>query len=343
MKFHPEEYKSAEEYWEDRPYPRITDEQYRKISEKAGGLVKFPLDHPYVHHLINIAVLVFIFLADWWVLIRLGGHFASPVASGLVIGLLHSYLMYSLIVYTMHEGTAHKLIFRKKNPALRFLGSVANNLGRIASAEVDHYAKKHLEHHAHFQTPQDGEFLGFIYPRRLYKTFIPYASLLNFADFRVHAGMGYSPSRLLSLAIFLLYHGTYAYFMSYRYSWLVIVISMVLITPNVTFWLDRLRQYTEHNTQPLDRINGGRDLGRGFWGMLIGGGPWGQPCHWTHHLYPGVPWYGQLRLHGFVRKLLNREQRDFFMLRPVTGYPLTLYRIIKDTGKYQKPFSEDAS
>jgi fatty acid desaturase len=31
--------------------------------------------------------------------------------------------------------------------------------------------------------------------------------------------------------------------------------------------------------------------------MLIGGGPWGSPSHWEHHLVASLPWYQQIRLH----------------------------------------------
>jgi fatty acid desaturase len=116
-----------------------------------------------------------------------------------------------------------------------------------------------------------------------------------------------------------------------RYSLLTVLVALVLVFPNFGFWLDRLRQYTEHNVMPLNAVDGARDLGNGFWGMLIGGGPWGQPCHWTHHLMPGIPWYNQLRLHGFVKNILTDEQKDVFLLKPVTGFPMKLLAVIRTT------------
>jgi len=87
---------------------------------------------------------------------------------------------------------------------------------------------------------------------------------------------------------------------------------------------------------PLTERDGIRDLGLGFWGLLIGGGPWGQPCHWTHHLMVGVPWYNQLPLHFFIKRLVTPQQRDVFFLKPLIGFPALLLRLIKITGKYQK-------
>ena len=50
-----------------------------------------------------------------------------------------------------------------------------------------------------------------------------------------------------------------------------------LLFTQLGFYLDRLRQFTEHNLMPLDNLNGSRSFGFGFWGMLVGGGPWGTP------------------------------------------------------------------
>ncbi len=69
---------------------------------------------------------------------------------------------------------------------------------------------------------------------------------------------------------------------------------MFVFLPHVGFYLDRVRQFTEHNLMPLDNPNGSRSFGIGFWGLLVGGGPWGSPCHWEHHLVPSLPWYQQL-------------------------------------------------
>ncbi|MFQ5952928.1 MAG: fatty acid desaturase [Candidatus Omnitrophota bacterium] len=339
MKFHPEEYENALEYWKNRDFPHVSKEQHRVISEKGKGMINFYLRHPALHHLINLAAFAVIFGLDWWVLMRLGAYIVSPVLGGLAVGFLHSYLIYTLIVFTMHEGAAHNLVILGKRPVSKFFRIIANNLGRIASVESDYYAKNHMQHHVHFSSPKDGEFLNFVFPKRLYKSFIPFASMLNINDFKVHADLKYTPSRFLSMAIFLLYHGIFVFFMARHYSWTMIVIALVIVGPNVTFWLDRLRQYTEHNVMPLNVIDGARDLGLGFWGMLIGGGPWGQPCHWTHHLVPGVPWYNQLRLNRFVKKTMNPEQRKVFFLKPLIGFPLLFFDLIKTTGKYEKKFS----
>jgi fatty acid desaturase len=78
---------------------------------------------------------------------------------------------------------------------------------------------------------------------------------------------------------------------------------------------------------PLDRQNGTRELGLGFWGLLLGGGPWGQPCHACHHLEPALAWYQQLALHLTLRRILAPAQRRQLFLQPVIGFPKLLWQV----------------
>jgi fatty acid desaturase len=105
---------------------------------------------------------------------------------------------------------------------------------------------------------------------------------------------------------------------------------------HLTFYLDRVRQFTEHNLMPLENRNGARSFGMGLWGNLIGGGPWGQPCHWVHHLAPGIPWYQQIVLHFYIKSLLTERQREQFMLAPFVGFPRLLWRVIRDANTFAR-------
>lgn len=105
-------------------------------------MINFHLRHPAIHHLIGFTAFTFIFALDWWVLLKLGSYFDSPVLAGIIVGFLHSYIMYTLTVFTIHEGTAHKLIVFRNSPISKIFAFIATNLGRIALAESDHYAKK---------------------------------------------------------------------------------------------------------------------------------------------------------------------------------------------------------
>jgi fatty acid desaturase len=104
--------------------------------------------------------------------------------------------------------------------------------------------------------------------------------------------------------------------------------------PHVGFLCDRVRQFTEHNLMPLDNKNGSRSFGWGFWGMLVGGGPWGSPCHWEHHLVPSLPWYEQLVLHRHLARLLTPKQRQQFLLEPVVGFPKLWWKLVRETRQF---------
>lgn len=333
MIFHPEEYQAAVDYWKGRDFSYLSPEQHASILKTGKEMLQFHLRHRFLHHTISLVVCVLLFGLDGWVLLRLASLIQSEVVAGIVVGVLHGLLMYSLGVYSLHEGAAHNMIVFRKGPLSNFFAVIANNLSRLTLAESDYYAKNHLSHHRNFATPQDDEFLHFVFAKRLARVFIPYASVFNFSDFKAHAGMAYTPSRIFSLGLTFFYHGAFVFLMHRDYSWMTIVIAVVLVYPNLAFWLDRLRQYMEHNTMPLNVVNGARDLGVDFWGLLVGGGPWGQPCHWTHHLLPGLPWYNQIRLHLFIRKVLTPDQRKQFFLAPIVGFPQMLARVVKITSR----------
>ena len=91
--------------------------------------------------------------------------------------------------------------------------------------------------------------------------------------------------------------------------------------PHIGFYVDRMRQFTEHNLMPLENNSGARSLGVGFWGLLVGGGPWGQPCHLAHHMVASIPWYQQIMLHRYIVGLLTETQRKQFLLSLSSDFP----------------------
>jgi fatty acid desaturase len=70
--------------------------------------------------------------------------------------------------------------------------------------------------------------------------------------------------------------------------------------------------------------------------LLIGGGPWGSPCHWEHHLVASLPWYQQLILHQALKRTLTPAQRAQYLLKPVVGYPMLLWRIWRETYRFER-------
>jgi hypothetical protein len=347
---HPEELHLAQTYTGAASFEGLSAAQLQQIRDRARTLHQWFRAHPLLHSGISLAVLVFLFTADYAILLRLPAWLGAGPAAGtgatllaaLVVGSLHSYLTYSLAFFTMHDGYAHKVLFPMGTRLGRAAHTIGSNLCRFASAEPEYFSKYHLPHHLKFGTPEDGEFLNFVMPRRFWLSLLPLAAITNFNDFLIHRPPTYTRSRLLSVAMTFTYNGIYAALMYRAFGALFAIVVMALL-PHVGFWADRLRQFTEHNLMPLENENGSRSLGLGFWGLLLGGGPWGSPCHLEHHLAVGLPWYGQLLLHVHLRTLLTPRQREQFLLRPVVGWPVLFWTIIRTNHAFRRQAAAGAA
>jgi hypothetical protein len=338
-----EELALAREYAQRAHAEGLTREQMKLIMDRGRELFHWYKAHPAIHYAINIGVLVLLLGGDYVILLELPrlilaegaeNTFWRVLAASLVCGGLHSYLLYSLGVFSMHEGAAHGIVFPGSHPVSRAMNWFAGNVCRIAATEPHYYSEHHMSHHAKFGTEGDGEFLNFILPRRYWLTLLPFAALLNYTDFIAHRPLTYTRGRIMSAIVALSYHVPYALAMADRFGGLFAILSFMLFLPHVGFFLDRLRQFSEHNLMPLDNKDGSRSFGVGFWGMLIGGGPWGSPCHWEHHLVASLPWYQQIRLHFYLKGLLTPAQRKQFLLQPVIGYPKLLLRLWTEPDRF---------
>jgi len=338
-----EELALARDYASRRTVEALTREQTKLVMDRGRELFHWYKDHMAVHYAINIGVVTLLLGGDYLILLHLprlllgegATHsWAQVLVASLVCGGLHSYQLYSVVIFSMHEGAAHGIVFPGTHPASRALNWFANNLCRIGAAEPRYFAEHHMSHHAKFGTENDGEFLNFVRPRRLWLRLLPFAAFVNYTDFIAHRPPGYTRGRIMSAVVGLSYHGAYGLVMADRFGAVLPLLSFVLFLPHVGFFLDRLRQFSEHNLMPLDNREGARSFGVGFWGLLIGGGPWGRPCHWVHHLVASVPWYQQIRLHFYIKGLLTETQKRQFLLQPVVGYPKLLLRLWTEPNRF---------
>lgn len=338
MHVHQEELAHARAYEASLAFESLTDDQLRSIRARGRDLFNWFKAHPFLHNAINVVALVTLLAADAAALLLLPRLWLTPgepasvaavLVAAAVAGSVHSYLQYSLGVFSMHEGAAHDIVFVGKGSLARTARAIANNLARISGGDPLAYATTHMAHHAKFGTEDDAEFLNSVFLRRYVLTFLPLAAFINISDFIVHRSMTYTRSRIVSAALSTLYQGAYAWVTYQWFGGVFVIVAFLVFTPHVGFYLDRLRQFTEHNLMPLDNANGSRSFGLGFWGMLVGGGPWGSPCHWEHHLVPSLPWYQQLMLHRHVVRILTPAQREQFLITPVVGFPLLWWRIVR--------------
>jgi len=338
-----EELALAREYAQRTNAESLTRDQIKLVMDRGRELFHWYKEHQAIHYAVNLSLVALLLGADYLILLQLPAAlltgepeqpFSRVLAASLLCGGLHSYLMYSMSVFSMHEGAAHGIIFPGTHPVSRALNWFASNMCRIAASEPQYYSEHHMSHHAKFGTEHDGEFLNFVLPKRYWLTLLPFAALLNYTDFVAHRPATYTKGRIISGLVALAYHLTYAAFMAQRYGALFTLLSFLLFLPHVGFFLDRLRQFSEHNLMPLDNKDGSRSFGVGFWGLLVGGGPWGSPCHWEHHLVASLPWYQQIRLHFYLKRLLTPAQKKQFLLEPVIGYPKLLLRLWTEPDRF---------
>ncbi|MFN7929023.1 MAG: hypothetical protein U0Y68_13965 [Blastocatellia bacterium] len=338
MKLHQAELQHAQQHSQTASFEGLTPLQMQTIRERGRTLYRWYTAHRRSHTVINLTVMAFLLLADFAVLLwlprfLLSSGWEAVLLSSLICGSLHGWLLYSLSAFSLHEGAAHQMIFppRTSGRVNRWLNSVANNLCRIAGAEPVNYMRNHQSHHAKFGTELDGEFLNHVLPRRFWRSLLPWGVFFNHSDFIVHRPLAYTRSYGFSLLVHLSYAALYGALMWRWFGLPFTVLALLVVMPHFAFYLDRLRQFTEHNLMPLENKDGARSFGLGFWGMLIGGGPWGQPCHWMHHLAPQLPWYQQLVLHRYVQRLLTPTQRRQFLLEPVLGFPQLVWRLWRES------------
>ena len=344
MKVHLEELGMARAYSQGRGFEDLSSEQVRLILNRGRELYKWFKAHPRTHATINGMVIAWVLGMDWvvllplprWILPSSGRPGAGLlVAAAVLTGCLHSWLLYSLAIFTLHEGAAHKLIFPGNGRWSRVAQFLAVNLCRLSAAEPNYYAACHMAHHAKFGTEQDSEFLNFVQPRRFWRMLLPLGSFLNYSDFVIHRPLGYTRGRVISGLVAAIYNGIYAWLLYRRFGGLFTVVVLLLV-PHVGFYLDRMRQFTEHNLMPLENKSGARSFGTTFSGLLVGGGPWGQPCHMAHHLVASIPWYQQIALHHYMVGLLTEKQRRQFLLPPGLGFPQLLWRVVRDANAFSR-------
>jgi hypothetical protein len=344
MKIHLDELEMAREYTSGHAFEDLSRDQTRLVLDRGRELYKWFKAHSRTHALINALVIVWILGMDAVVLLwlphRILPSLGRPGAGWLVTaavctGALHSWLLYSLAIFTLHEGAAHKLIFPGNGRLSRAAQFLAVNLCRLSTAEPKYYAACHMAHHAKFGTEQDSEFLNFVQPRRFWRILLPLGTFVNYSDFVIHRPPAYTRGRVISALIAALYNGTYAYLLFRRFGGLFTLVVLLLL-PHVGFYFDRMRQFTEHNLMPLENKSGARSLGAGFFALVIGGGPWGQPCHMAHHLVASIPWYQQIVLHRFIVGLLTEKQRRQFLLPPGLGFPRLLWRVVRDANAFSR-------
>src|SRR5215212_9436700 len=149
MKLHADEMALARAYAASLDFEGLTEDQTREVMKRGRELFHWFKAHPAIHNIISTLVLIAIFAADYLAQVRLPAWLLTSdsssstpavlVAAALAGG-LHSWLLYSLAVYSMHEGAAHRLIYPPRGRISAALHWLSANLARISAAEPKQYA-----------------------------------------------------------------------------------------------------------------------------------------------------------------------------------------------------------
>ena len=169
MKIHLEELGMARAYTQGHTFEDLSSEQVRLILNRGRELYKWFKAHPRTHAMINGLVIAFVLGMDWVVLLQLPRWVLSSsgrpgsgllVAVAVITGALHSWLLYSLAIFTLHEGAAHKLIFPGNGRLSQVAQFLAVNLCRLSAARakllcsLPHGASCQVRHRAGFGVSQ---------------------------------------------------------------------------------------------------------------------------------------------------------------------------------------------
>lgn len=183
MKAHPGEFAMACEYSSLHEFEHLNPEQIHQVMVRGRELQKWFRAHLRLHAAISLSAIGSIFAIDWFAWIALArclvagvpGKWALILAA-IFTGAVHSWLMYSLSIYSLHEGAAHNLIFPGKGPLSRAASFLSTNMCRLAAAEPEYYSECHMAHHAKFGTVDDPEFVNFVFPAASGSTSFPSAA-----------------------------------------------------------------------------------------------------------------------------------------------------------------------
>ena len=111
MRLHPEELALARAFCRESSTEGLSREQMKLVLDRGRVLFHWFKAHQGVHFLISLSTLALIFSVDFAVLLRMPPRLlpgaGSPsqmalIGAALLTGGLHSWLMYSLTVFSMH-------------------------------------------------------------------------------------------------------------------------------------------------------------------------------------------------------------------------------------------------
>ncbi len=329
MKIYESELNALELCKKSSSAPILDTQQLNSINNYAQELVKQSYNNKSRHNSVTILIITSLIFLDLYI-------FTLQGTLGLIVmTILHGFIMYSLTIYTMHEGMGHQRLILGNNLVLRQMAILCNNISRLFFADPLFYKKVHPTHHNYLGTKEDKAFTNAVAPDRIWKSFLPLAAALPFCDYKIHSSDSWDLSKLFSFVLSLLYASIQFILAANNHSDVITLLVLFIFSPWIAFSLDRLRESGEHLLMVDGNLPATRDIGFNFWGVLIGGGFWGQPCHLSHHIAPALPWYQQIKLSRYLENVMTPIQfKYYFFPQTLLGYPKKLINLLIANNKF---------
>lgn len=332
MKNYEEEFALSHLYQKEfnQGFESINHDQEKQLRKIASDWYAATRRHPYLHNSLNMMIIISMIAAD---------YFLWRTSYFWLIFFGHGFITYSLSTFTIHEGSGHNMIILGKSRLAKFGQLLANNTPRLFFNDPGFYGPIHVHHHKDFGTKKDAAYTNYVLSNRLVKCLMPLAGILPFNDYKIHGDTKFTKSQALSNTIGLIYTIIICRPFAQLHGRLFFIL-LFLACGQLSFLLDRMRESTEHHLMPENEMNGARNFGITPTSMIIGGGPWGQPCHLSHHVHPSLPWYWQCLLHFKIKNILNAKQRKQFLYDKFLDYPKLVFTIIKERHKVEARYKE---
>lgn len=339
MKCYPQELKYLETYLADKRIPELSKNQHVLIKNQINYLREKQKKQPWIHNFMESLPFIIIFSSWYFLIFILPTYIDNRIILFITLTFFHGFLGYQLVIYGLHEGAGHGLFKNQQTLIHKILRFLSFNSSRLLMADPIYYKKVHPSHHSFLGTNRDKAQVNFVSTKRIFLSLIPGAGILFPNDYKIHKGESFTKSDFFSTLIGLTRASIEYLALSPFLSTIEILSILFLLSPWIGLSLDRIRESLEHHLMPQSKFYGSRELGLSPLSLLVSGGPWGQPCHLSHHLAPDLNWYQQIKLHFFLKKKLNEEQKLFFgFSKPLAKI---LYEEIKkhfvlERGKYEK-------
>ncbi len=310
MKLYLSDLEKLNRYVNGTGWAKLTDDQSRRLAAWNQLASSWRARHP----ALDMLLMLFPFIVVGAILSAL--FLILPKADAplslriIVFAVLHSWLMYSLSIYSLHECAGHRRA-KGYSSFRRLLVALSSNLCRLVGADPIFYLQNHGAHHQHLGTEKDATFTNWVQRKRFVRSLLPGAPMLIPSDFFVHIGDEWTLSKATTIAATLIVLVIEFTILLPHFGLVPTTLVLFVLSPWLGACFDRLRDTSEHILRPSDPRLGARDFGLGWYGWLVCGGPWGQPFHLTHHLLPTLPWYQQLRFGFKMRRLLRADQIDY--------------------------------